>query len=79
MANYLGLRGERLSLARILFVVVPAFFLYGYNQSAIGGVLSFTPFVEQFPRIDTATTKGAQKADHSRIQGELLHPGFFAR
>ncbi|KAF8853442.1 general substrate transporter [Acephala macrosclerotiorum] len=72
MANHLGLRGERLALARVLLVVVPSFFLFGYNQSAIGGLLNFTPFVEQFPRINTATTKGAQKADNSRIQGTVV-------
>ena len=69
MTKYFGLRGEALSLVRILMVVVPSFFLYGYNQSAIGGVLNFGPFTKQFPRINTSTTTGAHKAENARIQG----------
>lgn len=68
--KYLGLRGEKLALVRILLVVLPSFLLFGYNQSAIGGVLNFKSFTNTFPRIDTANTKGAQKTDNSRIQGK---------
>jgi len=70
MAKYFGLRGETLGFVRILMVVVPSFFLFGYNQSAIGGVLSFGPFTKQFPQINTSTTTGDQKAENSRIQGK---------
>jgi hypothetical protein len=73
MAKYLGLRGETLGLVRILLVVVPSFFLFGYNQSAIGGTLSFTSFTKHFPRIDTTNTKGALKAENARIQGKHLN------
>ena len=64
-----NLRGEKLAFLRILMVVAPCFFLFGYNQSAIGGVLAFTPFIEQFPRINTATTTGAVKSERALIQG----------
>jgi hypothetical protein len=70
MAKYLGLRGETLAFVRVLMVLVPSFVLYGYNQSAMGGVLGFSPFIKIFPRINTATTKGAQKAENARIQGK---------
>ncbi|KAE8449607.1 hypothetical protein EG329_007937 [Mollisiaceae sp. DMI_Dod_QoI] len=72
MAKYLGLRGEKLGLARILLVVLPSFILFGYNQSSIGGVLNFTPFVKTFPRINTATTTGDEKAENARIQGTVV-------
>ena len=70
MAKYFGLRGETLGFVRILMVVVPSFFLYGYNQSAICGVLNFRPFTKQFPRINTSTTTGAHKDENTRLQGE---------
>lgn len=69
MPKYFGLRGETLGLVRVLMVVVPSFFLYGYNQSAIGGVLNFKSFTKQFPRIDSSTTTGAKKEENARIQG----------
>lgn len=69
MAKYLGLRGERLAVVRILLVVVPAFLLFGYNQSAIGGVLNFEPFTKTFPRIDTVHTTGSLKKYNALIQG----------
>jgi len=72
MAKYLGLRGETLGKVRILLVVVPSFLLFGYNQSAIGGTLAFKPFTQQFPRIDTTNTKGAQEAENARIQGKQV-------
>jgi hypothetical protein len=72
MAKYLGLRGEKLGFVRILLVVVPSFFLFGYNQSAIGGTLGFASFTKRFPRIDTTNTKGSLKAENARIQGNCL-------
>jgi hypothetical protein len=64
------LQGEALELVRILMVVVPSFFLFGYSQSAIGGVLNFAPFTKQFPRINTSATTGAHEAENARIQGK---------
>lgn len=64
-----SLRGQNLALLRIALVVVPSSFLFGYNQSNIGGVLSFKSFTETFPRIDTAHTHGHEKVENARIQG----------
>ena len=43
--------------------------IFGFNQSAAGGVLSFDTFNKQFPRIDTLNTEGSLKAENARIQG----------
>lgn len=67
------LRGESLALLRIALVVVPSSFLFGYNQSNIGGVLGFESFTRTFPRIDTAHTHGHEKVENSRIQGRSMH------
>ena len=68
-ARFLGLRGSALSLAQILLVVAPAFILFGYNQSGIGGLLSEKDWVATFPEIDTVNTHGAQQSHNSTIQG----------
>ncbi|KAL2012481.1 hypothetical protein VTN00DRAFT_6 [Thermoascus crustaceus] len=70
MAPYFGLRGERLSVACIFLVVVPSFLLFGYNQSALGGVLAFESFTSAFPQIDTTNAEAAAKAHNSTVQGE---------
>lgn len=66
---YFGLRGEKLNIARINFVVLPAFLLFGYNQSSIGGVLGYKTFTHTFPRIDTTNTTGELKKHNALIQG----------
>jgi hypothetical protein len=70
MAPFWGLRGTKLHAA----VWVESFFgviIFGYNQSSMGGVLSFDNFERQFPQINTLTTKGAERAENARIQGTL--------
>lgn len=74
MVRYLSLRGERLAAARIVLVVLPAFLLFGYNQSSLGGVLAFASFTKTFPQIDTTNTKGATKAHNATVQGVVLQP-----
>lgn len=69
MAPHFGLRGPPLASARVLLIVVPSFLLFGYNQSAIGGVLGFESFTNTFPRIDTVNTTGSVKANNSTVQG----------
>jgi hypothetical protein len=44
---------------------------FGYNQSAVGGVLNNPTFDLQFPRIDTISTTGSTQAYNSRIQGMM--------
>ena len=53
MKEYLGLRGRKLELAIIYGVVLPGFLLFGYNNSAAGGLVELNSWVETFPIIDT--------------------------
>ncbi|KKY20861.1 putative mfs sugar [Phaeomoniella chlamydospora] len=64
--------GHSVATARIFLVVLPGFLLYGYNQSCMGGVLSFDSFTKTFPQIDTANTEGAVKKHNSTIQGTVV-------
>ncbi|KAF2971748.1 hypothetical protein GQX73_g1854 [Xylaria multiplex] len=70
--TFLGLTGDKLAIARICLIVVPAFLLYGYNQSNLGGVLDYASFTKRFPGIDTTTTSGAQKSHNAQIQGTIV-------
>lgn len=67
--TFLGLRGKALEVAQLLLVVAPAFILFGYNQSGLGGLLSEEDWRHTFPEIDTVDTTGAQKSHNSTIQG----------
>ncbi|ETS86282.1 hypothetical protein PFICI_00110 [Pestalotiopsis fici W106-1] len=69
--TFLSARGEALATARILLIVLPAFLLYGYNQSNLG-VLAYPSFTKHFPTIDTATTTGEAKSRNARIQGTVV-------
>ena len=68
--TFLGLTGPALARARIFMIVVPAFLLFGYNQSNIGGVLNYPSFIKYFPLIDTVTTEGSTKSQNATVQGE---------
>lgn len=72
MAPYFGLRGTALSRAIMTLVVAPAFITYGYNLSVAGGLLTLESFNNQFPRMDTIHTTGAQQHQNSLIQGRWL-------
>ncbi|KAL2819293.1 hypothetical protein BDW59DRAFT_174895 [Aspergillus cavernicola] len=68
-----GLRGRSLTLAQLALVVCPAYVLFGYNQSNLGGLVSLSDWVARFPCIDTATTTtGAQNSDNATIQGVVI-------
>ncbi|KAI0412023.1 sugar transporter [Xylaria grammica] len=69
---FLGLTGDKLAIARICLIVVPAFLFYGYNQSNLGGVLDYPSFTQHFPGIDTTTTSGAQQSYNAQIQGTVV-------
>ncbi|KAE8130943.1 L-Aspartase-like protein [Aspergillus pseudotamarii] len=56
----------------LLLVVCPAFILFGYNQSNLGGLVSVTDFTNHFPRIDTVHTEGKQKSANATIQGVVV-------
>ncbi|RAH86932.1 general substrate transporter [Aspergillus japonicus CBS 114.51] len=68
----MGLAGTRLARARICFIVVPSFLLFGYNQSNIGGLLSYPSFIKYFPQIDTSNTTGSSKANNAKAQGTVV-------
>ena len=63
------IRGRRLARARIALVVLPAFLLFGYNQSQTGGILSFSSFTTTFTGLDTVNTSGEQKVHNATVQG----------
>ena len=69
---FFGLSGSALSLAQIIIIVLPAFVLFGYNQSGLGSLLTEESWVKQFPQIDTVHTKGAVKSHNSTIQGVVV-------
>lgn len=70
--TFVGLSGSALSLAQILVIVAPAFILFGYNQSGIGGLLSLQDWTKTFPEIDTTHTEGATKTHNATIQGVVV-------
>ncbi|KAJ5780075.1 hypothetical protein N7457_005235 [Penicillium paradoxum] len=69
---YFGLRGNALLRAAVWLVVCPTFACYGYNMSVAGGLLTLETFNNQFPRIDTIHTTGAENSDNSQIQGTVI-------
>jgi hypothetical protein len=68
---FMGLTGPALARARIALIIVPAFLLFGFNQSNLGGVLSYPSFIKYYPIINTVDTKGSVKAHNANIQGEI--------
>jgi MFS family permease len=68
----MGLNGKTLQMAQLLLVVLPAFVLFGYNQSGVGGLLSLRDWNDHFPEINTVDAKGGEKAHKSTIQGAVV-------
>jgi len=66
------LAGKKLEVAQLLLVVMPAFVLFGYNQSGVGGLLSLKDFAATFPEMDTVNTTGAEKTNKKTIQGAVV-------
>ena len=69
---YLGLRGQRLIWTMIMSVVLPFYFMAGYNNAVPGGLLTLETFVTTFPQIDTVHTTGSAQAEAARIQGKRI-------
>lgn len=69
---FLGLRGNALSTAQTLLVVLPSFVLFGYNQSNLGGLVSLSDWTDHFPQIDTKHFTGAVKSQHATVQGVVI-------
>lgn len=68
-ASFMGFRGGRLTTAQIMIIMLPAFVLFGYNQSNLGGLLTLEDWSKTFPRIDKLNTTGAKKEDNSTVAG----------
>lgn len=68
----MGLTGKSLQMAQLLLVVLPAFVLFGYNQSGVGGLLSLRDWNDHFPEIDTIDATGAEKSSKSTKQGAVV-------
>lgn len=68
----MGFTGKQLRLAQLLLVVLPAFVLFGYNQSGVGGLLSLRDWNHTFPQIDTVDAHGAEKSRNSTRQGAVV-------
>ncbi|KAL5384886.1 hypothetical protein PMIN06_010341 [Paraphaeosphaeria minitans] len=68
----MGLQGGALRMAQLLLVVLPAFVLFGYNQSGVGGLLSLRDWNDHFPEIDTVDATGAEKSHKSTLQGAVV-------
>jgi sugar porter (SP) family MFS transporter len=66
------LTGKKLETAQLLLVVMPAFVLFGYNQSGVGGLLGLRDFAHTFPEMDTVTTTGELKTHKKTIQGAVV-------
>ncbi|OJJ76898.1 hypothetical protein ASPBRDRAFT_112926 [Aspergillus brasiliensis CBS 101740] len=66
------LHGRALSLAQLILVVCPAFFLFGYNQAGVGGLVSVENWTKTFPEIDTIHTLGAVKSHNLTVQGVVI-------
>ncbi|KAF2208637.1 hypothetical protein CERZMDRAFT_114384 [Cercospora zeae-maydis SCOH1-5] len=66
------LSGKQLELIQTLFIALPSFVLFGYNQAGVGGLLSIESWVRTFPEIDTIHTSGSVKSQHSTVQGTIV-------
>ncbi|KAF2649796.1 general substrate transporter [Lophiostoma macrostomum CBS 122681] len=67
-----SLTGKTLETAQLLLVVLPAFVLFGYNQSGVGGLLSLRDWNDHFPAIDTIDAIGTEKSQKSTVQGAVV-------
>lgn len=72
--SYLGLRGTKLNIA-VGVIAGLDFFLFGYDQGVMGGLLTLDSFIRTFPQLDTSsdTYKNMSPADQlhqSNVQGE---------
>lgn len=66
------MQGKTLQTAQLLLVVLPAFVLFGYNQSGVGGLLSLRDWNDHFPSINTIDATGAERSSKSTKQGAVV-------
>lgn len=72
-APYWGLKGQPLNQA-VASLAGLGFFLFGYDQGVMGGLLTLPTFVEVFPEMDTISKHltAEQKSKNSTIQGVAI-------
>ncbi|RAL10712.1 sugar transporter [Aspergillus homomorphus CBS 101889] len=58
-----------LQQAQRLFIIAPAFILYGYNQAGLSALLTLPDVIRLFPQIDTVNIHGAQERQNSTLKG----------
>ena len=46
--------------------------IFGYNQGSAGNVVALPSFYNQFPEMNTVTTKGDTEKHNATIQGTFL-------
>lgn len=70
---YWGLRGKSLNQA-VASLAGMGFFLFGYDQGVMGGLLTLPTFVSIFPEMDTISEHltAAQKSRNSTVQGVAM-------
>ncbi len=66
--RFLGLRGTNLNKA-IAIIAGFDFFLFGYDQGVMGGLLTLGSFVKTFPEIDVGGAAPEDRGHVSTIQG----------
>ncbi|KAK7206462.1 general substrate transporter, partial [Myxozyma melibiosi] len=71
--KYIGLRGIWLNRA-VAFIAGTGFWLFGYDQGVMGGLLTLPTFVKTFPGMDSTSDylSDAQKSHNSTIQGVVI-------
>ncbi|KAI3401967.1 hypothetical protein diail_3941 [Diaporthe ilicicola] len=70
--KFMGAMGHSLTLMQTVFIVMPAFICFGYNQAGLGGLITMEDWVKTFPQIDTVNFTGAEKSAHSTLQGFVV-------
>lgn len=66
--RFFGLRGSKLNFA-ISFIAGLDFFLFGYDQGVMGGLLTLGSFTRTFPEIDVGGAAPEDKNQVSTTQG----------
>ncbi|RWA12376.1 hypothetical protein EKO27_g2751 [Xylaria grammica] len=69
---FFGLRGQSLTAALIILIVLPSYVIFGYNQANLGGLVGLEDWTSIFPEIDTAHTTGSIKSSHATLQGLVV-------
>lgn len=70
---FLGLRGDKLNLAALFIVIMPAIVLFGYNQSLVGGLFDFPAFEDRFPQISPSSTDLESERSHkTTLRGTIV-------